>query len=127
MDQATSAFGEKMKEQVEERLRFYEDGVAPRKNIDMMGEALAKVKEQLGAEGKEAAPSGKKEKKKDKKRAAEEVVVAEEEAPKKEKKVCVGGRSILMGGTAVLMGDSVDFAILINSGHARFPHWLPTD
>ena len=84
MDQATSAFGEKMKEQVEERLRFYEDGVAPRKNIDMMGEALAKVKEQLGAEGKEAAP--KKEKKKDKKRAAEEVAVAEE-APKKEKKV----------------------------------------
>jgi len=36
MDVATSTFGEKMKEQVEERLRFYEEGVAPRKNISVM-------------------------------------------------------------------------------------------
>lgn len=36
MDSATSAFGEKLKDQVEERLRFYEDGVAPRKNITVM-------------------------------------------------------------------------------------------
>lgn len=36
MDTATSAFGEKLKDQVEERLRFYEDGVAPRKNITVM-------------------------------------------------------------------------------------------
>jgi hypothetical protein len=36
MDAATSAFGEKLKEQVEERLRFYDDGTAPRKNVDVM-------------------------------------------------------------------------------------------
>ena len=36
MDVATKAFGERMKEQVEERLRFYEDGIAPGKNIDAM-------------------------------------------------------------------------------------------
>lgn len=36
MDATTSTFGEKMKEQVEERLRFYEEGVAPRKNISVM-------------------------------------------------------------------------------------------
>lgn len=36
MDTATSAFGEKLKDQVEERLRFYEEGVAPRKNITVM-------------------------------------------------------------------------------------------
>ena len=36
MDVATNAFGERMKEQVEERLRFYDDGVAPGKNIDAM-------------------------------------------------------------------------------------------
>ncbi len=36
MDNATDAFGLKLKEQVEERLRFYEDGVAPRKNITVM-------------------------------------------------------------------------------------------
>jgi nucleolar protein 56 len=33
---ATDAFGAKMKEQVEERLRFYEDGIAPKKNITAM-------------------------------------------------------------------------------------------
>lgn len=33
---ASSAFGEKMKEQVEERLRFYDEGIAPQKNITAM-------------------------------------------------------------------------------------------
>ena len=33
---ASSAFGDKMKEQVEDRLRFYEEGVAPKKNITAM-------------------------------------------------------------------------------------------
>ncbi len=36
MDTTSAAFGEKMKEQVEERLRFYEEGVAPRKNLNVM-------------------------------------------------------------------------------------------
>ena len=36
--------------QVEERLRFYEEGVAPRKNVDVMLEAMAKVKDQLAGE-----------------------------------------------------------------------------
>ena len=38
---ASAAFGEKMKEQVEERLRFYDDGIAPKKNITAMQEAIA--------------------------------------------------------------------------------------
>ena len=33
---ASSAFGDKMKEQVEERLRFYDEGIAPTKNITAM-------------------------------------------------------------------------------------------
>lgn len=33
---ASSAFGDKMKEQVEERLRFYDEGIAPQKNISAM-------------------------------------------------------------------------------------------
>ena len=41
---ATNAFGEKLKEQVEERLRFYEDGVAPTKNLTAMQEAMATVR-----------------------------------------------------------------------------------
>ncbi|KAI4336292.1 hypothetical protein L6164_014836 [Bauhinia variegata] len=36
----TTAFGEKLKEQVEERLDFYDKGVAPRKNIDVMKAAI---------------------------------------------------------------------------------------
>lgn len=32
----TSAFGEKLKEQVEERLRFYDEGIAPTKNAAAM-------------------------------------------------------------------------------------------
>lgn len=63
MDQNTSVFGEKMKEQVEERLRFYEEGVAPRKNAAVMGEAVASVKTAVATE--DAAGEGKK--KKDKK------------------------------------------------------------
>merc|ERR1719478_1422985 len=37
-DKNTKVFGEKMKEQVEDRLRFLTDGVVPRKNIDVMQE-----------------------------------------------------------------------------------------
>ncbi|XP_028391508.1 nucleolar protein 56-like [Dendronephthya gigantea] len=36
-------FGDKMHEQVEERLKFYESGEAPRKNIDVMKEAISEV------------------------------------------------------------------------------------
>merc|ERR1712033_130668 len=36
----TSVFGEKLKDQVEERLKFYETGDVPRKNIEVMSEAL---------------------------------------------------------------------------------------
>jgi nucleolar protein 56 len=35
-----SVFGEKLREQVEERLKFYESGDIPRKNVDVMKEAL---------------------------------------------------------------------------------------
>merc|ERR1719456_206006 len=40
-EKLTDKYGLKMKEQVEERLRFYSDGVAPRKNIDVMNEVAA--------------------------------------------------------------------------------------
>ena len=39
-DIPTSVFGEILKGQVEERLKFYEDGTTPRKNADVMAEAL---------------------------------------------------------------------------------------
>ena len=61
MEGQTNVFGEKMKEQVEERLAFYESGMIPKKNTDVMKEAV----EQAKAE----AP---KKKKKNKKRKASE-------------------------------------------------------
>lgn len=36
----TTVFGEKLREQVEERLEFYDKGIAPRKNIDVMKAAI---------------------------------------------------------------------------------------
>ena len=35
-EMASDAFGQKMKAQVEERLRFYDEGIAPMKNITAM-------------------------------------------------------------------------------------------
>ncbi|GMH25150.1 hypothetical protein Nepgr_026993 [Nepenthes gracilis] len=39
-ERGTTVFGEKLREQVEERLDFYDKGVAPRKNIDVMKAAI---------------------------------------------------------------------------------------
>jgi len=86
----TSVFGEKLKDQVEERLKFYETGDVPRKNVEVMSEALVEHNERVAADAK-------KNKKKKKKRkheengaeAAETPAVngeAEGEPPKKKKK-----------------------------------------
>lgn len=40
LETSTTVFGEKLREQVEERLDFYDKGVAPRKNLDVMKSAL---------------------------------------------------------------------------------------
>ncbi|KAF2321575.1 hypothetical protein GH714_000458 [Hevea brasiliensis] len=42
-ERGTTIFGEKLREQVEERLDFYDKGVAPRKNIDVMKVAIESV------------------------------------------------------------------------------------
>ncbi|XP_033207179.1 nucleolar protein 56 [Belonocnema kinseyi] len=102
-DTPSSVFGEKLRQQVEDRLKFYETGDVPKKNIDVMQEAIEEAAQSVVAE--EEVP--KKKKKKDKKRkreeelqngksngksngVAKEVVVEEEEIaeepPKKKKK-----------------------------------------
>nr|CAG4641313.1 EOG090X0H59 [Eulimnadia texana] len=80
-------FGQKLREQVEERLKFYDTGDVPRKNVDVMQEALSEAVEA-------AAASAKKKKKKDKKKKkaedgdedAEEQPEAAQESPEKKKK-----------------------------------------
>lgn len=49
LDTPTQVYGDLLHEQVEERLRFYESGVTPRKNIDVMREAAKKVCQELSA------------------------------------------------------------------------------
>ena len=66
-DIPTNVFGEKLRQQVEDRLKFYETGEVPRKNIDVMKEALEEVA-QVAANIEEESP---KKKKKDKKRKSE--------------------------------------------------------
>jgi len=76
-DTPNNIFGEKLKEQVEERLKMYEDGETPRKNIDVMQEALKAVKDAQGDEG---------EKKAEKRKLEEPVPDAETDEPVKKKK-----------------------------------------
>lgn len=92
-DEPTKIYGEKLREQVEERLKFYETGAAPRKNLDVMEE----IRKSLGGNSAEAEEpttpkSSKKSKKdkKDKKRKHESDEDNEDKTPaksaKKEKK-----------------------------------------
>jgi len=52
-ENATTIFGGKMKEQVEDRLKFYETGDLPRKNVDVMAEALEEVADEAKAANKD--------------------------------------------------------------------------
>jgi nucleolar protein 56 len=92
-DEPTKIYGEKLREQVEERLKFYETGAAPRKNLDVMEE----IRKSLGGKSTEAEEpttpkSSKKSKKekKEKKRKHESDEDSEDKTPvksaKKEKK-----------------------------------------
>merc|ERR1712055_722142 len=45
-DESTSVFGSKLKEQVEDRLKFYETGDLPRKNVEVMAEAVEEAAEE---------------------------------------------------------------------------------
>lgn len=42
-DQPSAVFGRKLREQVEERLSFFESGELPRKNIEVMKEAISEL------------------------------------------------------------------------------------
>ncbi|EXB94318.1 hypothetical protein L484_002679 [Morus notabilis] len=71
-ENGTTAFGEKLREQVEERLDFYDKGVAPRKNIDVMKAAIESAQGKDAEMETEEVPTEKKSKKKKSKAAATE-------------------------------------------------------
>ncbi|CAI5736206.1 unnamed protein product [Peronospora farinosa] len=84
IDEPTTKYGDKMREQVEERLAFYESGAAPRKNADVMLE----VSEELKQEAAKGNKKSKKDKKSKKRPAADEEaeIEAKEEPPAKKSK-----------------------------------------
>ena len=88
-DEPNRLYGEKLRDQVEERLKFYETGAAPRRNIDVMEEVSKELKAAAGVTSSSTAKpmdigdddddmdddvpkSEKKKKKKDKKRKSVE-------------------------------------------------------
>uniref|UniRef100_A0A3B3CYQ8 Nucleolar protein 56 n=1 Tax=Oryzias melastigma TaxID=30732 RepID=A0A3B3CYQ8_ORYME len=94
----TSVFGDKLREQVEERLSFYETGEVPRKNVDVMKEAVKEAslaqahlkRDSLGDddEGAEETPAKKKKKRKSEAEVEQPEADETEQAdpPKKKKK-----------------------------------------
>lgn len=87
-DEPTRLYGEKLRDQVEERLKFYETGAAPRKNIDVMAEVARELK--AGAvddeDMEDVTPKKKKDKKKEKKRKVDVEEDEPEEKPAKKAK-----------------------------------------
>ncbi|XP_007444019.1 nucleolar protein 56 [Python bivittatus] len=71
----TSVFGDKLREQVEERLAFYETGETPRKNLDVMKEAVVEASE-VAAEMKRKLEKKQKKKLKQEKRRQEALAAA---------------------------------------------------
>merc|ERR1712039_861745 len=102
-EEATTVFGEKLRDQVEERLNFLTEGTKPRKNIEVMQEAMKEVKKRKKKKAKaapEGADAGAGEKKKKKKKVEEAEEAVEEEVPKKKKEEKSGRRGRGRGGSA---------------------------
>jgi len=88
-DVGTTKYGEALKSQVEERLKFYETGVKPRKNLDVMHQVLEEVKADglYVEEDKSKTPKkSKKSKKEEEKEDEMEVEEQPKKTPKKSKK-----------------------------------------
>ncbi|XP_077638800.1 nucleolar protein 56 [Lonchura striata] len=76
----TSVFGDKLREQVEERLAFYETGEPPRKNLEVMKEAVVEANEVVAEVKRRQEKKEKKRKKREKRRLEALAAAAEEPA-----------------------------------------------
>jgi nucleolar protein 56 len=57
-DEPNRLYGEKLRDQVEERLKFYETGASPRRNIDVMEEVSKELKAAAGIRATPPTPKG---------------------------------------------------------------------
>ena len=85
IEEPTAAYGEQLRDQVEERLRFYDTGEAPRKNADVMSEVFHKLAGSEATSSSSAAKSVSSADKSDKK-AKKEKKDKKDKKEKKEKK-----------------------------------------
>ncbi|KAJ3226511.1 snoRNP complex protein nop56 [Chytriomyces hyalinus] len=94
LEKPTSKYGEVLKAQVEERLKFYEDGTTPRKNTDVMSGVVKELgdldDEEVPAAEKRKSTDADGEKKKKKKKSKDADADEESEKPKKKKKKSKG-------------------------------------
>ncbi|KAI2651512.1 Nucleolar protein 56 [Labeo rohita] len=111
----TSVFGDKLRDQVEERLAFYETGEAPRKNLEVMKEAVAEASE-VAAEIKRKLAKKEKKKRKREQRKLEALSTAE------------GDEDLKANGEAEENGDAIkkkkkqeDEDVLTNGVEATTP------
>ncbi|XP_048115273.1 nucleolar protein 56 isoform X2 [Alosa alosa] len=96
----TSVFGDKLRDQVEERLAFYETGDAPRKNVEVMKEAVKEAGE-VAAEIKRKMDKKEKKRLKKEKRKSEALSTCEgEEEEVKPKKAKSNGDASSQNGEA---------------------------
>lgn len=83
IDEPTKAYGEQLRDQVEERLKFYDTGDTPRKNLDVM----TAVSESLRKESEKSVSKDKKKKnKREREEEADEIVLAPAAEEKKKSK-----------------------------------------
>ena len=86
-DELTDKYGVSMREQVEERLKFFDSGETPRRNVDVMQEVAAALRAERGEDVEMAeASSAKKDKKKKKRKEASGDVELLKAKKKKKKK-----------------------------------------
>lgn len=78
-DKPSNEYGKQLRDQVEERLKFYETGAPPRKNIDVMNEVARHLKTGEDAEDEEHSKKKRKKKTRTKRKAEEEEVIEEDE------------------------------------------------
>ena len=103
IDEPTNVFGEQLRDQVEERLKFYDTGDVPRKNIDVMTAVSEKLRQTISE--RDEASSSKKSAKKEKRKREEdedEVKVTEDSQNQPEKKKKKKSKVSLCGLQCVL-------------------------
>jgi nucleolar protein 56 len=88
IDEPTSAYGEQLRDQVEERLKFYDTGESPRKNIDVMSAVASQLRGgamETSISAPDTADSKKRKKEKKEKKEKRKSDVSEKDEKKKKK------------------------------------------